>query len=280
MWKQKIGISLSREYPVAAAEAVAMLAACGFEAVSPVWQKPEPLQEIFAAAKAHGLMLQSLHAPFGKTVSLWHPNEHTEATVQTILKALDACREHGIPTLVMHAWIGFGDTFPEDAPDFSRFDAIVSHAENSGVQIAFENTEGEAYLHALMAHFEGCKAVGFCWDAGHEMCYNRSRDILGQYGDRLLMTHLNDNLGIRDFGGSITSTDDLHLLPYDGIADWKYNVVRLKKARKQEILNFELLRISKPGRHENDKYEAMPLEQYFAEAYSRACRIAQAYSKD
>ena len=27
-------------------------------------------------------------------------------------------------------------------------------------------------------------------------------------------------------------TDDLHLLPYDGIADWDYNVKRLKRSKK------------------------------------------------
>ena len=29
----------------------------------------------------------------------------------------------------------------------------------------------------------------------------------------------------------------MHLLPFDGIADWDYNIGRLKRAKKQEILN-------------------------------------------
>ena len=101
--------------------------------------------------------------------------------------------------------------------------------------------------------------------------------MLNLYGDRLLMTHLNDNLGISDPGGAIGAIDDLHLLPYDGIADWDSCCARLKKAQQQEILNLELLRVSKPGRHENDK---MPLPAYFAEAYARACRIAAGCEKD
>ena len=93
------------------------------------------------------------------------------------------------------------------------------------------------------------------------------------------MTHLNDNLGICDFAGVTRAADDLHLLPYDGIADWEDNVRRLKGSRPQEYLNFELTVASKKDRHENDVYAAMPPEQYLAEAYKRACRIAWQYAK-
>ena len=54
-------------------------------------------------------------------------------------------------------------------------------------------------------------------------------------------------------------------------------IQRLRKSKKLEILNFELNITSKPNRHENDVYAQMPLEQYFAEAYKRACRIAFRY---
>ena len=130
-----------------------------------------------------------------------------------------------------------------------------------------------------MEHFDGNDTVGFCWDSGHELCYNRSEDLLARFGDRLIMTHLNDNLGISRFDGKIFWTDDLHLLPYDGIADWDYNVMRLKKSAYLPIFNFELKINSIPHRHENDVYGRMPLIEYFAEAYKRACRIAYNYSR-
>ena len=130
---------------------------------------------------------------------------------------------------------------------------------------------------AIMEHFENNETVGFCWDSGHEMCYNYSKDILGEFGERLLVTHLNDNLGISRFDGTIFWTDDLHLLPYDGIGDWEDNVRRLKKARRVPILNLELSIRSKPNRHDNDIYAKMTPEEYYAEAYNRACRIACRY---
>lgn len=129
-----------------------------------------------------------------------------------------------------------------------------------------------------MEHYADNGSVGFCWDSGHEMCYNHSHDLLELYGNRLLLTHLNDNLGISRYDGKTFWTDDLHLLPFDGIADWDYNTERLKSSRRLEILNFELNINSKPERHENDAYTAMPPELYFAEAYKRACKIAFKYS--
>ena len=92
------------------------------------------------------------------------------------------------------------------------------------------------------------------------------------------MTHLNDNLGISRFDGVTYWTDDLHLLPFDGIADWDYNISRMKKSKRQEILNFELNIVSKPNRYENDVYGKMTYEEYFAECYKRACRIAYKYA--
>ena len=98
--------------------------------------------------------------------------------------------------------------------------------------------------------------------------------MLALYGDRLIATHLNDNLGISDFDGKIFWTDDLHLLPFDGIIDWKDAVIRLNKCGYNGILTLELSKTSKPGRHENDKYANMNISEYIAECYNRACRIA------
>ena len=72
----------------------------------------------------------------------------------------------------------------------------------------------------------------------------------------------------------IRSRDDLHLLPFDGIADWKYNAERLNRCGFDGILTFELLNFSKSGRHDNDFYADLPLRQYYAMAYQRACRVA------
>ena len=85
---------------------------------------------------------------------------------------------------------------------------------------------------------------------------------------------MNDNLGIRDFGGKITFRDDLHLLPFDGIADWPGIAARLDRCGFSGPMTFELNRCSKPDRLENDFYRELPIEKYLTLAYMRACRVA------
>jgi len=106
------------------------------------------------------------------------------------------------------------------------------------------------------------------------MCYNHSKDLTALYGDRLFGTHLNDNLGISRFDGKTFWTDDLHLLPFDGIADWQNIVDRLNAHGFDGPLTFELGIDSKPNRFDNALYGKMSFEEYVAQAYQRACRVA------
>ena len=279
MYKQKIGISLGNSFGIPIGELLQIIKNVGFDAISPGWQSEEELKEIVALAEQIGLEVQSLHAPFRKAADLWSTDTRVFAPAKKeLMEAIVACAKFHIPVAVVHTWIGFDYHFDENHLYYDHFDEIVQFAKEHNVRIAFENTEGIEYLQALMSHFQNNDTVGFCWDSGHEMCYNYSEDLLGEWGSKLMMTHLNDNLGVSRFDGKIYWTDDLHLLPFDGIADWDYNVQRLKKARRLPILNFELCVASKPNRHENDVYEQMTPVQYYTEAYKRACKIAYKYS--
>lgn len=215
------------------------------------------------------MIYQSVHAPFGRMKEMWETGE--EATAE-LIDCLHACAENGVPIMVAHVFCGMEDHTPNEK-GLENFGKVVKSAERPGVKVAFENTEGEEYLAAVMERFKTSPAVGFCWDTGHEMCYNHSKDMLSLYGDKLITTHINDNLGICDPCGSITWFDDLHLLPFDGIADWQGIAGRLNKCGYNGILTFELNRYSKPNRHENDFYRDMPIEKYLTLAFMRACRV-------
>ena len=72
--------------------------------------------------------------------------------------------------MIVHTYIGFDS---EDIPTkegIDNFARVVEEADKLNVKIAFENTEGEEYLKAVMDAFSHCDNVGFCWDSGHEMC--------------------------------------------------------------------------------------------------------------
>lgn len=273
-----IGISLSRKYALPMEAVLPLVNAAGFAAISPLWGTQLDMAAICSQARDLGLYVQSLHAPFGKTDTLWSNDPAVYASgLSLVLAALEDCIRLQIPIMVMHAWIDNDLSFDMNNLYFDNFDTIVEKAAEGGVKIAFENTEGEEYLFALMAHYKDNPHVGFCWDSGHEKCYNHDMDLLAIYGDRLLVTHLNDNLGISDPDGEITYLDDLHLLPYDGVNDWEYNLSRLNKSRSLPCLNMELLLTSKPGRHENDKYAQMPLADYFALAFAQGEQLAKGY---
>lgn len=274
MWKKRLCLGLSDSFGVEPEEQIKLIKNAGFDAFFYVWE-PEKIDDVARAGKEQGLIFQSLHAPFQKAADFWGDDEiNGKAAVDELLACLKDCAKYEVPIMVVHAFIGFEDHNPTKT-GLERFGIVVKEAQKCGVKIAFENTEGEEYLFALMEEFKGNDTVGFCWDSGHEMCYNHSKDLLAMFGDRLIATHLNDNLGISDFGGKTIWTDDLHLLPFDGIADWDYNAERLKKCGYDGILTFELTRLSKPNRHENDCYMDMPIEQYIAEAYKRACRVTE-----
>lgn len=273
MWKKQFCMNLFPGSDMPLEEQLELLKNTGFDGFFVTWDPRMDVESLAKKANALGMRFQSIHAPFGRSADMWHDDEQkAQQAVQELCDCVDACVRCGVALMIVHTFIGFEEHDPRPV-GFSRFSQVVDHASERGVKIAFENTEGEEYLKALMDHFKGNDTVGFCWDTGHEMCYNHSQDLLALYGDRLLCTHLNDNLGIRDYEGVITWLDDLHLLPFDGVADWQDIAERLHKWNFRDILTFELNINSKPGRHENDCYGRMSFEDYVTEVYKRACRF-------
>ncbi len=275
MYRHLLCMNANEAFGVPVKEQIPMLKAVGFEGFFTMWDEANPISEWASLAREQGMIYQSLHAPFDGVSLIWRgTDEEAKRPVERIISTVKSAAENDIKIVVCHCYIGFDGIVDITEKGIERFGKIVAEAEKHGVKIAFENTEGEQYLEALMNAFSDKACVGFCLDTGHEMCYNFSVDLLSKYGDRLIATHINDNLGIKDFGGKIFWHDDLHLLPFDGIRDWDETARRFKEHKYEGILTFELCRSSKPNRHENDKYERMELVEYFTEAYSRACRLA------
>lgn len=275
MWKNLLCLGTNSQFELSVPDQIRLFKKTGFDGFFTNYTNRADAAEHRKVADETGMIFQSIHAPFDRMREMW---ENGDGAVSQLIDCLRACAENQVPIMVAHTFIGFEDHTP-NMIGIDNFGKVVREAEKLGVKIAFENTEGEEYLEALMEHFKESTAVGFCWDTGHEMCYNHSKDMLALYGDRLIATHLNDNLGIRDFDGEITWLDDLHLLPFDGIGDWRGIAERLDRCGFDGILTFELNRFSKPDRHENDPYVEMPIEKYLTQAYIRACRVAALRAK-
>ena len=272
MYKTRLCLSTSEEFGISVPEQIKLFKETGFEAFFTMWD--ENVEEYQALAKDIGMIYQSVHAPFLNSAKMWGVGDEAEAAVTELLTCVKDCAKLDIPLLVVHPYIGFDEVENPTESGVQNFGIIVDEAKKEGVKIAFENVEGELYLKTLMETFQEYDNVGFCWDSGHEQCYNRGEDMLALYGNRLIATHLNDNLGVRDYDGKITWIDDLHMLPGDGIINWVDAVSRLNKCGFDGILTFELNKCSKPGRVENDKYDKLSLKEYISECYVRACKIA------
>lgn len=280
MWKRKLGICADIRTELETERVLELISEIGFEAFFTGWMQGRPVTSYAEKARSLGLEYQSIHAPFGKIRSFWDGSEeNAQMMLKDLTDCLDDCARCGVPLMISHVYIGFGEHPPVTEKGVDYFSRVLRHAEKRGVRIAFENTEGEEFLSAVMTAFRGDPCAGFCWDSGHEMCYNGGRDLLAEYSDRLFGTHLNDNLGVRDLGGEITWHDDLHLLPYDGIGDWSDKARRLARCGFDGPLTFELNNYSKPDRCENEKYARMSEREFLTEAYIRACRFAAEVGK-
>ena len=251
---------------------IPMVKKAGFDAG--FWESGEPgitAQAVAAELKKYDMAFQSIHAPFSRVYKRWEAGQEGDAALREQILCLQECAEAGVPIMVCHVFIGFGEEHPNDI-GIQRFGMLLDEAERLGVKCAFENTEGEKYLEYLKEKLWSHKAAGFCIDTGHEMCYNRSQDMIGKYGDKLISTHLNDNMGIT--GSEITWLDDSHLMPFDGVADWNSIAERIKKTGFNDILTFELTDINKPERNTHDIYAKYNVQEFLNLAHERAVKVA------
>ena len=269
MWKRKLCLGTSKGFDLTTDEQIRLFAETGFEGF--FTDSLENLKECRQVGDSLGMLYQSIHAPFGNAAKMWR--DDCDVAVKELFETLEKCHEVEVDLLVCHTWISFDYDDKPNEVGIEAWEKVISRAKELGVRIALENTEGEEFLDALLNAFSDRDNVGFCLDTGHEMCYNKSRDLLALYGDRLFSTHINDNLGIRDYNGKITWLDDLHLLPFDGIADWEDVAKRLNRCGYDGPLTFELIRRSS-FRNQSLKYERLDIREYIAECYARACKFA------
>jgi len=128
-----------------------------------------------------------------------------------------------------------------------------------GVTLGFENQRKLANLAFVFELYENVPQVGFCWDIGHETCFAGGREYMPLFGNRLVYTHIHDNLCQKD--------GDLHMIPFDGAIDFGRRVELLRRFNYQGSLTLEL----HPGKC--GKYNSLSHQEYFARAYAAAARL-------
>lgn len=263
---------------IAVTDRLEIIKNAGFDGIFIDWYKDDELQPIIEKARSLGLYIHSLHAPFYGMDDIFHDDEGNlaEKMINDLIGTIDSCAKYGINLAVFHAVIGMDNHSPNEI-GLTRLAKVIDRAEEMNVRIAFENTEGEEYLKAILDRYGNKEHIGFCFDSGHAMCYNRGSDILGKYGRYLFSTHLNDNMGQTE--EEITFYDDSHLLPFDGIADWNKIAQQLRESGFKGPFTFELICKNRPNRHVSDRYERMSFSEFICEAYEKADKFRNLYLK-
>ena len=269
---RKLIISGGLGFDLSVFEQIEVLSDIGWDGMFTDWRKGTDIEAYAKALDARKMKYQSIHAPFSKVDKIWESELDGDAYAEEQIECIRQSAGAGVHLVVAHAIIGMERCTPTSL-GLRRFERIFTAAENLGVTVALENTEGEIYVEALMKEFGSSPYVRFCIDTGHEMCYNQNRDLIGKYADKLVCTHLNDNMG--QTGEKITWHDDSHLLPFDGVADWQGIADRLNAAGYKGDLVFELTSKNKPQRHTHDRYSHLDYKGFVTLALERAKRFRE-----
>ena len=275
--KPLLGVNIGAGFSNPETELIQTVASVGFDACFINWSREVSVEACAEQIAKSNLIFQSIHAPFRKVETLWDEGEDGELFVDEMIACLQDCERFDVPVMVVHPIKGMDRHTPNEL-GLLRFSRLIEEAEKRSVKLAFENVEGIEYLDAVMNRFGDSSAVGFCWDTGHEMCYNFSEDVMAKYGDKLIATHFNDNMKMHD-PAVVTWHDDLHLLPFDGKGDWQGIMDRIARHGYAGILTFELTVKNKPNHNYHDAYTAWTAEEFYRNAYERACRVAALGSK-
>ncbi len=245
------------------ARSVEMTAEAGFDAVDlcmcPMQrgecelcddEKWESVTDVIGEASARvGLPIMQAHSPYAKVnFRVKSPYEEgcekNEYFVKMMMRSIEVCGRLGIPWTVVHPVqdVHNHSISPDANVLYNReiFLPVIERANALGVGVAFENmadVDGKRRfgvtaeeLSAICDAFSGAR-VGVCWDTGHA---NRSlADHYAQLrslGDRLVCTHIDDNIG----------QTDLHTFPYAGTVKWEKVMGILREIGYKGVFNYEL----------------------------------------
>ena len=234
---------------------------------------PLCLKTLQKALSDNGMTLFDAHAPYEPMDSFGYPAEETDQYFfDTAFRALNAGKELGVRTMTFHCartrrvgsmvdQYGVFETADlEKARSRIMFqlDKILPEAEKLEIVIALENlflpSTTASFLHSISKEFSH-PYLGLNYDSGHALLLEKqpgkkSEDIAGWIRcgwdddtvvfqddqldimlDQVVTAHLHDNHGC----------NDEHLMPGEGIADWKKIIERLRRAPRLLSLQSEVV---------------------------------------
>jgi len=228
----------------------------GFENVFVQWYDKDfsvSQQEVVKACQKEGLKIIFAHLGYQKINNIWLEDKEYDSFVERYKKNILDLHNLGIDTVVMHLSSKFLAPSPNDI-GLKRFKEIADYAQNLGVKIAFENTKVLNHVSFVLENIKN-ENVGICFDAGHYHCNNKDNWDISEFNNRVFAVHLHDN----------DSSDDQHLLPFDGTNNWPKIIKKLDAVNYQGPITLEVV-------YHRD-YVKMDVNDFYKEAYKRAIAL-------
>lgn len=189
--------------------------------------KDDNVEELVELCHKHGLEIDNIHLTGAKTTEIWFEGELGDKVCARYCREIKRAAAAGIPKGVAHITWGHTVPAPINENGFRRLEKMADCAAENGFLLCLENSVYIEYLYATMERLKDHPAVRFTFDTGHRNEFAPDHDLLAHFGDRLAVTHIDDNDG----------KYDLHLMPFDGNIDWE------KDARELATTEFARQRI-------------------------------------
>ena len=254
--KNKLGMSALISHPEkpSVEDQIRLFADVGFDSFflsTGVTDRFDLIPEWASLARGCGMDFEAVHHPTGNVDAVWTGGEGREIYERGVRRNIEFCSDGEVSKLVLH--VGASSTLEPSESGLELWRRLERYAELNGVRLCYENSTSPAVFEAVA---RGAGAYhGVCHDIGHQSCYTPQHKYEELFGNRLIYTHLHDNIG--EGGG------DLHLLPGDGIIDFGAYFERLRASGYGGTLNLEL------SCYHRAEYREMSFESFVRLAYER-----------
>lgn len=259
---RKAGINSGCLYGVDPVDALDYIVDAGFSSIFTGAYDSKKVEKIKSKADKNGIEVEFIHAPFDGINKLWMAGVDHWDIKNRIIQSIDAACDNDIPAIILHVSSGWN---PPEISDIglARYDAMVEYAMKKNVIVAFENLRKTGNLAYLMDRYAKVENVKFCYDCGHEHCYTKTVPMLDLFYNKLICTHIHDNVGKLNDEGDF----DYHFLPFDGNIDYQKMVDKLDEYGYTGSIMLEVFNGKK------EEYLQMTNEEFVRECYSRYERI-------
>lgn len=206
------------------------------------------IREQIKSFKKNGLKVSSLHMKYNQSdlPNFFCDNKIGKKLEKNLISDVKVAHKYGFKCVVVHL------CGKPSSIGIERLNRVLKVCEKLDVPLAIENIdEREPFIYA----FENIKNkyLRFCYDVGHNHCFDPSFDYLEKYGDKLICLHLHDNKGDKDS----------HTLNKYGNIDWEEIAKKLAKCPDVN-LDYELLLVYKG---EESEIETLNI------CYKQACEL-------